>query len=418
MVYRSFLVRMAISATALVVSVVMLNALVDPYALFEWWRSPGINDLKPYAATRVRTSKPYQMMRARPRTLIMGNSRPELGIDPKSACWTDADRPVYNAGIPGIGVYQQARLVQSSLMQGAATRVVWALDVFDFIDNRHAPPAAWPPPPASIDRRLPTTAQGLSNPALRIQWLRDVRDATLSLNAMGDSLLTLVQQRVRYGSTRRSDGFNPGRDYQAIVDSEGQGVLFEQKTAEVIRRLSPSNLTLYPPGHAWSTDFESLRHVLALASSRGVRVDLVINPYHADYLAVIELSGNWHLLEEWKRRLVETVAGIGGVTLWDFNAFDAYSSQLARHDMPRGEALRWYWEPAHYRVELGNRIIARLNATPCDGQLDPAFGVMLKPDDVDRHLQGLRDGMLGFAQRFPTHWQALDDRVARQQIGK
>ena len=144
--FRTYFVRTLLLGSALVLLVAAFNVLVDPYALFEVWRAPGFNDDKPMAESRLRTSKPYQLMRARPMTLVAGNSRPELGIDPRSPCWDEADRPVYNAGVPGVGVYEQARLIQSVLAQGETRRVVWGLDFLDFIGSRQSGPLHWPLP--------------------------------------------------------------------------------------------------------------------------------------------------------------------------------------------------------------------------------------------------------------------------------
>jgi hypothetical protein len=410
MIFRTFLVRVMLLATVLVLTAATFNVVIDPYSLFEVWREPGFNDAKPMAATRLRTSKPYQLMRARPTTLIAGNSRPELGLDPQSACWRGSDQPVYNAGIPGIGIYQQARVIQSSLLQGHTRRVLWGLDFLDFVSLQQQGPVSWPPPPAVIDGRLPVTADGQVNSGYRLQWLRDVRDATLSLDALTDSVSTLIQADAPYGSTRRGDGFNPARDYIGIVNAEGQGVLFEQKNLEVMQRLAQGPFELYVPGREGSQAFKSVRFILELARRDGVQVDLFINPYHADYLAAVELSGNWRLLEQWKRSLAALAADFEGASLWDFNGFDRYSSQLLTPDMRAGDALAWYWEPAHYRAELGERMIARINDIDCDGRLDREFGALLTPADIDDHLEGLRGQMRVFGTRFAAHWDRLAER--------
>ena len=37
----------------------------------------------------------------RPRTLLLGNSRVEIGLDPESPLWPQDDRPVFNAAESG-----------------------------------------------------------------------------------------------------------------------------------------------------------------------------------------------------------------------------------------------------------------------------------------------------------------------------
>jgi hypothetical protein len=153
-----------------------------------------------------------------------------------------------------------------------------------------------------------------------------------------------------------------------------------------------------------------VRFVLELARREDVRVDLFINPYHADYLAALELSGNWQLLEQWKRALAGLAADFDGASLWDFNGFDRYSSPFLTPDMRAGDSLAWYWEPAHYRAELGEHMIARINDTDCAGRLDKALGARLTPAVIDGHLDALRGQMRNFAARFPAHWRTLAER--------
>ena len=70
-------------------------------------------------------------------------------------------------------------------------------------------------------------------------------------------------------------------------------------------------------GHRAHT-FDALEEFLIRARDAGLRVILFINPYHADYLLLIEQTGKWPLLEGWQRELVH-VAERHQVPLWDFN---------------------------------------------------------------------------------------------------
>ncbi len=390
MTHKRFLaITLVVFATTTMLGTVV-NILVDPYGLFEVWRSRGFNDIKPMAGNRVRVTKPYQLARAEPKTLIAGNSRPELGIDPASECWAAGDEPVFNAGVPGVGIYYQARMIQAAVQGGTVKRLYWGLDFLDFVAIRHKDPMSWPPPPGMLDKRLPVTAEGQENALYGWQSLLDGRDAALSLDTMLDSVVTLMKQGDAFSSTRRTDGFNPARDYVEIVNSEGQGVLFKQKNPEVIRQLSRSGLTLYPPGENWSRDFESVRFVLQLTEQAGVETNLFINPYHGDYLTAIEITGNWRLFEDWKRQLVGLVSAKTTAKLWDFNAFDDYSTTPPPDDSTRGKALQWYWEPAHYRKELGDLMIARMRDTRCSG-VDDSYGRVLTPLVIEAHLARLRE---------------------------
>ena len=86
-------------ATAAVVGA--FTYAVDPYAMWANAARPGWADNKPTLHRRTRLAKPYQIESFRPRTVILGNSRAESGIDPDGAAWPAQSRPVFNLAIGG-----------------------------------------------------------------------------------------------------------------------------------------------------------------------------------------------------------------------------------------------------------------------------------------------------------------------------
>jgi len=98
-------------------------------------------------------------------------------------------------------------------------------------------------------------------------------------------------------------------------------------------------------------------------------VVLFINPYHRDYLAIVREAGLWDQMLEWKRRLAG-LARQHGVELFDFSGYGPGIDDDVS-GLKKGEALPWYWEPAHYRKELGELMIARMT-----GKLSGVAGAM------------------------------------------
>ena len=409
MSHRRFFWLWAVVFVLVTSSAVLANLLIDPYALFGAPRIAGINDLKPMAGTRVTIVKPYQLVRASPKTVVGGNSRPELGIDPAHDCWGRDHRPVYNAGVPGADLYTQARLLQAAIAQGGVQRIAWGLDFRDFLSSARR--TDWPGEANETDARLPVTAAGEPNGGYRWQWLTDARDALLSLGAFSDSWVTLLSQAASNVTTRRADGFNPARDYRDIIDHEGQFVLFQQKNREIVRTFARPGLTLYPPSEDWSFNFESVRFLLAIAATAEVDVMLFINPYHADYLAAIDVAGKWAMFNRWKRRLVQLAEAEGVAALWDFSAFDAYSTAPPPGSGVTGEALAWFWEPAHYRKELGDLMIERMTDGVCV-RAGADFGVRLSSATVDDQLRSLDAGKRRYFQDFPKRVNALREMLS------
>lgn len=381
------------------------NYYVDPYGLFGRERIRGFNLLKPKEPPRVRVVKAYEVLRRRPTTLIGGNSRPEMGLDPQSKCWDAAEKPVYNIGLPGAGLYMQALYLEEGIAAGSVKNVLWGIDLQDFLVKKKGPKdfSTWPTHPFKFESRL------LLDKESAARWIthtEDMATALFSLNGAADSVVTLFAQRDPYSATRRTDGFNPAQDYMSIIATEGQDVLFRQKNREIIRDIADPDWVLFQNGGRWSTAFETLRRFLDYSRAHGVRVTLFINPYHADYLASFAVTGKWKLLGEWKRRLVTLLVNYS-VPLWDFSDFDAYSMERPPGAGVAGVAMKWFWEPTHYRRRLGTLILGRMLHRRCGGIDDAQYGTLLTLNNIESRNHDVDRGLGRFKQAFPTTWKRL-----------
>lgn len=378
-----------------VLAVSVFNWFNDPYGIFGAPRLSWFNEAKPFAGDRGRIAKLYQAQRIRPKGLIVGNSRPEMGLDPDHRCWPGTARPVYNTALPGLGVYHQVRYAQHAIAAGAVSTLVMGVDFLDFIvagndDYDGGDPSRWPPAGMGTEDFL-VGPNGHAAPSYRLAQAKNYLAAALSLDALGHSLFTFARQGGAFVTTRTQGGFNPAeRFYEPIVQTEGVGVLFAQKNREIANRLNGGNWKLYQGPTKWSADFEALRRLLRQGRAGKVDVVMFINPYHAEYLAMIELAGLWPLFEEWKSRLVET-ARAEGTPLWDFSGFDRFSSENIQDIAEKGEKLSWFWEPSHYRKELGDLVLANIWRPHCPSpdQIE-SYGVRIDMTDITRHLAVLR----------------------------
>lgn len=85
-------------------AVAAVNLIVDPYGLFRIVDVPGFNRIKSQAGERAAVFKRAGVARIQPTTVILGNSRAEIGFDPDSPAWPEHARPVFNLALPGAGV--------------------------------------------------------------------------------------------------------------------------------------------------------------------------------------------------------------------------------------------------------------------------------------------------------------------------
>lgn len=396
----------------LLVGLAGFNALIDPYGLFGTPRWVGFNQLKPAASSRVRIIKPYQVLRVHPNSLIAGNSRPEMGLDPNYSCWETNEHPVYSLTTPGSSVYMQVRQVQHALSARPVKTVLFGVDFLDFLvlKGTTPPQSRWPPPPQAFEQRLRVTATGTENPDYVWQAMQDHLQALFTLEAVVDSVKTVLMQGASGVQTRTELGFNPADEYYIdLIRHEGQAVLFRQKNNEVLSRLAGNAWSIFYRDSDESLSFEALRRLKEMAKRYQVELILFINPYHADYLEIIFQSGHWRWFEAWKRELATIAAAAPNpVPLFDFSGYDPFSMESPPQLGDTHRMLQWFWEPAHYRKELGNRMLARMLGESCppSANRSAGLGVRLEPGNIDEHLAAIRKQRLAY-------WREVDDAASR-----
>jgi hypothetical protein len=138
-----------------------------------------------------------------------------------------------------------------------------------------------------------------------------------------------------------------------------------------------------------------LREALDEASSAGVEVKIFISPIHALLIETMDRMGIAALYAQWKRDLVAMIEGVNQahpssqpIQLWDFGDYNTVNTER----VPRpGDAapMRGYWEPSHYRREIGDLVLARMLGRGA-AALPDDFGVLLTPDTIERQEGRIR----------------------------
>lgn len=388
--WRRYISYWVVGLVGLFAFVGAINVAVDPYGLLGTREISGFNVIKPAATTRTRITKPVQGERANPRTLILGNSRPEIGLNPESNVWSSEQRPVYNAAMPGASVYMVMRFGQNLLFDGHPTLILWGLDFEDFLIGSDSAQyqCQWPPTPGDWEKGLRVSQAMLPAKEWRLERLGHYGVSILSAQSLFDSIATISAQRRKGSGTRTKLGFNPARDYGPIIGAEGQYVLFAQKNSEMESRLLNKDWGIVAKGCGSSVDFRSAAEFLQLAKEHEARVILFINPYHEDYLDTIWRAGLWPLFEDWKRRLMALSEQGGAEALWDFALLNEFTSEDPPQPGDKRTMLRWFWEPAHYRSELGDLMLSEMLQSRVEARRSP--GMRLTTEYIEAHLSQQR----------------------------
>ena len=109
--------------------------------------TPGWTALKPRIYQQTGIAKTYQLERVAPRTLLLGNSRIEIGLDPQSHEWPGDAQPVFNAAEDGRGLPLALAMLREAIAVRVPDTVVLGLDILDFLENPSSP--GKPPPPGA-----------------------------------------------------------------------------------------------------------------------------------------------------------------------------------------------------------------------------------------------------------------------------
>ena len=362
------------STFALLLTIALVNVVIDPYGLFHVVDAPGVNRIKSQASERGLLFKRAGVERMRPNALVLGNSRAEIGFDPESAVWPASVRPAYNLGIPGSGIGAVAHEFARTLRIGTPKLVIVGLD---FVDFRVDP---------SSDDRFSESPPG----ADRLSWVRDRASAILTMNAFLDSLATVKAQHETYPTGLTSAGFNPKQDYVGIAKREGYYAMFRQRDQENAGSYTRGPKSIYQAGGRPGPGFGAVENIIALARTNGVQLRLIIYPYHAHTLMLFHLADLWPAYEDWKRELTKRVDNASrtmDIELWDFTGFSPYATERVPRPGDTTTEVEWYWEAGHFKKSLGDRVLARLFGVYED---DDTWGCPLNGSNLEQHLREQR----------------------------
>lgn len=317
--------------------------------------------------------KAFELQTVRPRTLVLGSSRVEIGIDAADPLWPASMRPVYNLAISAGGPYIARRYLQNALSLEKVDLVIVGLDFEFFLGD---PPSPQEKPEFA---RLRVSADGTPNLLWRRERIKDLLLATLSLDTLTDTVATVRANRAPYSSDMVSGDWR--RIY--FLHPEDFGGFYPRWMLEDVNKI-PEFIGLTRNNSA----MEDVKAIIELCLSHRTRVIFFINPYHADLLETFSITGHWLAFEQWKRdllRLTESYSDNGNpasIPLWDFSDYDLYSTESVEAGQQR---LKWYVSPSHYSPSLGGKLITSL--------LNPSerpFGMVLVKGNIDRHLAEIR----------------------------
>lgn len=361
---RQYTIRSALAAFAVAAVVVVFNYLVDPYGITGAPRISGFNHFKADINDYARQYKKYQPLQREYDTLVLGNSRAEMGIDPQHACFIESDMDVYNLAMPGAGVRMQLNYALNLMYEKPVKRVFLSVDFIDFIDTE-TPHIQREPLVAQATGELKFLPSGQSNPDYLLAKTKDYARALFSLDALSSSVKTMLRQGGAVPD-RTEDGFNPAADLAEIVRVEGARALYDQKMQNLSRKYS-QRWYLRDESGSLHPAFSDIEAFLEIARQRDVDVYFFTHPFHTSYWELLARSGLMSAHQQWLEEIVSLAKHYQPATrgFWNFSEDMTYSTERFPEAGGRNDALQWFWEPAHYRRELGDKMVASILAADC-----------------------------------------------------
>jgi hypothetical protein len=400
--FARFLGTFALLLGAGIGAVMAFVVLVDPYGLYGFVGPTRFNTVKPGLSRYQAEIKQIRAQRINPDFVILGNSRAEIGFDPKATALKAAGARGYNLAIPGVGIDTSMR--QMSQLQAAGVTpktVILGVEFLDFVRNRAVPSA-----PGATQAAVP------AGPSF---WQFD---ALFSLASVKDAIRTLRIQHDDEAITTTMDGFNPLKEYRGYVRGDGYYKIFQQRAEENSRSFRRKSTSALGP-----EDVKRLHAFLQLTAASKADVKLVIYPYHAQILAMFEAAGLWPLFEEWKRELAVAVAEATrnnpnvSITLLDFSGYGPYNCERIPDASEVRAATQWYWEAGHFKKELGDIVLARVMTEPSQIAHAPAFGTRIEASSVQANADRIAAERRVCAAAHPDMFKAARQLMAKASVG-
>jgi hypothetical protein len=378
---RAFLRTWITGLAGLALLVGVINLCVDPYDVFGMPRIAGISLRKPVTKNHAMLAKTFQVARAHPLTVLIGSSSVHVGVDAAAPTWPAALRPVYNYGIPG--AYETStslRTLQEAVATGGVRNAVVFLDFQNFFSPENPDPAL-----LEADRRFRFLPDGMPNPDSRLQRANDMFLSIGTMGALLDSLTTVALQRQSNVLNLAADGSGTEADFIHAARSDGMHDLFAQKDAFEAKR-AEKVARIMARWRGTLPDIDAVAAIIAFARAHDVKLTLVIGPHHVDAVELYWRAGLWPRVEQLKRELTTLVAAqAGAVTLWDFLDYSSFNTEPIPEAGDRRTPTSWFWEPTHFKKQLGEVMIQRMFGTDA-----PSFGTELTLNNLAAHNASIR----------------------------
>jgi len=371
--FLSFISTVWITTVTVLGIVVLFNWIIDPYGVLNSPPLHGLNWLKPEKTlSQGRLFKAIEVTRIKPKTIFLGSSKVEYGLDPTQPSLVDK-QPTYNLGLSAPNMYEVRRYFQHALTnQPKLQHVIVGVDFFMF---------------NAFQETQPTFKENrLEKQSINLQ---DLRNVTLSLDALKASIKTLNFNRDHpksfspYGASgMRNEIYDFQTKNKSLLGSFKNSIKFFLGNFYNKYQLSNEQLN-------------NLQTIINTCQQRGIDLKIFISPSHAALLEAIRVAGIWQEFEQWKRELSEMAP------VWDFSGYSSITSESISN-------TKNYLDAAHYRKKIGNLVLNCLFSYQ-EATVPADFGTLITPANLEAHLAKIRADREVWAKNNPNIVNLVQD---------
>ncbi len=385
----------------LAASVAFFNVIVDPYGIYGFVIKDGFNSKKVAVKIENTRNKVHMVKKLRPKTIILGTSRIQLGLDPGNRFWPDNIKPVYNLAVANSNMKHALHLLRFSIAVSDIRRVVIGVDFSMFNSSR--------PGLVSIDKVMPVIPD--NNYSIVDRFAFHIQNL-LSYEASKASLETVTKQSDGTTQDFKPNGHRTPLRWEKNWRRRGHRRMFVANERKFVRRkayIAANDNYLYTHHQDRLVGLEAFREMLRLCVQNKIQLSAIISPVHARQLEVIRQEGAWAIFEEWKRNLVEIIEeesvqnpNAEHMMLVDFTGYNEFTTEaVPQANSPA--AMQWYWESQHFKSALGDKVIERLF------QNNPSvdFGIKLDLHSIDEHLENIRQAAKTYRAKYHNELNRL-----------
>lgn len=376
---KGYAIRLVATLAAWLILFGGFTFIVDPYHVNAWSSIPGVNERRTRAHNDgYRVAVGHGLIETQSSTLLFGSSRSNDGFPRTIEDWPGGFE---NMAMGGTNAFELANAAVLAAGNDHVDCAVIGLDLREFGDYPRADATYWITPLA-----------GGSQLQSHIQ-------TSLSLNAFARALQTVIDNITGGSDVRWETAYAPENSR-------------ERFDTELEKRYRSYLGYVYDPERPEFV-FRGIDALLA----RGVQVRIFIHPIHSRIEEARWRADIDEIDFQMRRDLVRLAEARnpapsrspcfpgGPLEVWDFSGFPEVAQTAP--PSPSGDVLNpWYYEPSHYRPNLGLVILDRMLGEEHDDPVSPAqFGVRLTSGNLDEHWQNVT------ARR--AEWLASDDEWAR-----